>query len=166
MTIRIKAIQVEHHESGLGINVPRPRLSWRFDSDPTGDWIQCSYQLSLTRSSYDDIDETQGRVVTVDSEQSVLVPWPDEWDSLISGERVGVKVRVKGGDQYENSEDRDRAIWTDWIGMVVEAGLLNRDDWVGKMIGGPIQPRDEPKRPIRLRKKFYYEDKPRPVRAR
>lgn len=70
------------------------------------------------------------------------MPWPAS--PLSSREVVHVKVCATG-------EDGSR---TNWASLVIEAAHLERSDWVARLISGPVQNRDEPKRPFRVRKPF------------
>jgi alpha-L-rhamnosidase len=92
-------------------------------ADP--DFTQAAYQLEVTRGGTE--------LVTVDSAEQILVPWPDA--PLASRERATVRVRVRGGDQ-----------WSPWSEpATVEAGLLAAGDWAARFvsprqigrIGGP-----------------------------
>lgn len=70
------------------------------------------------------------------------MPWPTS--PLSSREVVYVKVCATGQDSSR----------TNWASLVIEAALLERSDWVARLISGPVQNRDEPKRPFRVRKSF------------
>lgn len=43
---------------------------------------------------------------------------------------------------------------TSWASLVIEAALLERSEWVARLISGPFQRRDKPKQPFRVRKSF------------
>lgn len=91
VAVRIAAVQAEHHESGFGIGVATPRVSWRFAETDVKDWVQQSYELGITGNGKEQID-------SVDSSESSLVPWPSiPW---ISGEVAGIRVRTKGKDGW------------------------------------------------------------------
>ncbi|KAG6355937.1 hypothetical protein INS49_015321 [Diaporthe citri] len=99
-------------------------------------WVQASYTLAISRNG-------QEETFNVTSSESVLVPWPTL--PLPSREVVHVKVCAAGRDGSR----------TNWAPLVIEAALLERSGWVARLISGPVQARDEPKRPFRVRKSFY-----------
>ncbi|KAM0325872.1 hypothetical protein ACHAQA_007175 [Verticillium albo-atrum] len=43
---------------------------------------------------------------------------------------------------------------TDWATLTLETALLQRSDWHARLISGPAQPEDAPKKPFRVRKVF------------
>lgn len=141
MAVSISAVSFEHHRQALGIAESTPRVSWRFEGDAV-DWEQSAYDLEITRGP----DGVPKLYNTVDSSESVLVPWPDE--ALSSAESATVRVR---------SLDKEGQTWTDWSDYFsVEAGLLNSEDWAGAV---PIAAEratevDSAKRPVLFRKGF------------
>ena len=78
----------EHHREALGIGEAAPRLSWK--TTARAGWRQRSYDAEITRES------GAHEVVSIDSPESVLVPWP--WEPLRSRESARVRVRVTGDD--------------------------------------------------------------------
>ena len=138
MTVCIAQLSAEHHHDGFGIFVPSPRLSWRFKSTNVKGWKQASYELWINRSG----NEESYRI---NSAESLLVPWPSF--PLSSRERADVQVRATGNDGSQ----------TNWASLTIEAALLDRNDWVARLISRPPQDRDQPKRPFRLRKAFSYQ---------
>ncbi|MGW4472930.1 family 78 glycoside hydrolase catalytic domain [Nonomuraea sp. NPDC004354] len=115
--MRISRVRVEQlSEPFLGIGVADPRLSWTTEAD--GPWRQTAYEV-----------EARGRRVVVESDASVLVPWP--FEPLASRERVTVRVRVRGAGG-----------WSAWSAPVpVEAGLLSAHDWSARFVS-PGEGRD------------------------
>ncbi|WVQ79775.1 hypothetical protein IAT38_001875 [Cryptococcus sp. DSM 104549] len=146
MSVSIVALQAEHHESGFGIAHASPRFSWRFGSTELKDWTQDSYELVISRNGKP--DETY----TVQSSESVLVPWPSA--PLRSREVVGVKARAIGTNQAA----------TNWASLTIEAAFLERSEWVANLISGPVQEKDAPKQPFRLRKTFSLDAVPSTAR--
>ncbi|WWC90341.1 uncharacterized protein L201_005274 [Kwoniella dendrophila CBS 6074] len=150
MSVQIEAVQAEHHESGFAIAHPSPRLSWRFGSTDIEDWKQISYEIIVQREGNDDEEQYH-----VDSEQSVLVPWPSK--PLSSREIVKVKIRSEGN----NHE------YTNWSEITLEAAFLDRKEWKANLISGPElskEEKDKPKKPFRLRKSFNIENVPKKAR--
>lgn len=140
--VQIESLQAEHHESGLGLDSPTPRLSWRFNN-PSGvkKWTQSAYEITIHQ---------RGRSVTElrDSEENILVPWLGE--PLTSRERVRVEVRAKGGD----------GVWSETQEINLEAGLLDKRDWEAKVAGGPkIGEERGPLRPVRVWGKIDWDGK-------
>lgn len=136
MSVGIAQLSVEHHESGFAIGKPSPRLSWRYKATEAEGWEQNAYEIVITRSD-------QEEHYRVESSQSILVPWPAS--PLGSREIAQVKVRSFGKD----------ASVTPWAKVVVEVALLSKVDWRCNMITGPAQDQDSPKKPFRLRKRFF-----------
>ncbi|MCZ0997503.1 glycoside hydrolase family 78 protein [Streptomyces mirabilis] len=97
-----------------GIGTGSPRLSWsvpRADAD----YSQTAYEIEVLRG---------GTAVTyqVESAEQVLVPWPAP--PLASREHAAVRVRVACDGQ-----------WGEWgQRAVVEAGLLDADDWTADFV--------------------------------
>lgn len=113
MSLTVTPVRFEHHRDALGIGEAHPRLSWVTTQAPAG-WSQQAC----------DLQERDGATVRVESEHSVLVPWP--FSPLVSRERREVRVRVIGTDGSESP-------WSDWAS--VEAGLLSATDWQAAMVG-------------------------------
>ena len=102
MTLTVTQLRVEHRTDSLGIGVTTPRLSWIVESDDTT-FGQQSYEVIA--DDPDDPDAQQRS--TVQSKDSVLVPWP--FDPLPSRSRRRISVRVAGPDgQFSASSDAAR----------------------------------------------------------
>ncbi|MFB6723207.1 family 78 glycoside hydrolase catalytic domain [Kribbella sp. NPDC056345] len=112
------SIRFEHRtDTPLGLGTATPRLSWQIATAPA-DYAQTAYEIEITGTT------TQSYVV--ESAEQVLVPWPG--DPLASRERISVRVRVRGGDDWSGWSEPARA----------EVGLLSPDDWSARF----ISPRD------------------------
>ena len=96
-------VRAEHLDSPLGIGEREPRLSW---VPLAGSGEQLAYEV-----------EVDGIPVRVEGDAHVLVPWPGK--ALGSGERREVRVRVE--------TEAGLGEWSE--PLVVEAGLLDPDDW-------------------------------------
>jgi alpha-L-rhamnosidase len=118
------ALRFEHGPV-LGIGSPVPRLSWQIpDADP--DFAQSAYQVEISRDDAAD-------VVTVESAEQILVPWPAA--PLVSREQATVRVRVRSGETWSP--------WSEPAG--VEAGLLTPADWSARFVSpGTIGGFDSP----------------------
>ena len=111
--VTIAELRFEHCRDALGIGTAQPRLSWIVET-ATEAWWQSGYELEAREPDGQLINQT-GRV---DSDESVLVPWP--FAPLASRQRVAVRVRVWG-------RDGQASPWSDPV--PVEAGLLQPDAW-------------------------------------
>ncbi|KAK6836026.1 hypothetical protein PG987_006521 [Apiospora arundinis] len=144
---RVSKVSFEHHHDGFGLGHSKPRLSWSFiaSDDTLPGWTQTGYELEI---------EGQSKSFSVESDQSILLPWPAE--PLVSRARASVRVRVRGSDKNGSSGE----ITSDWSEpAVVEAGLLKREDWVASFIAANDQSsgllaEDQGLRPLRFRKEF------------
>ncbi|MEV6348768.1 glycoside hydrolase family 78 protein [Actinoplanes sp. NPDC051851] len=128
----VSAPRIEHHTRPLGIGEPTPRLSWWVATDQP-DWRQAAYEIRIGQW-------TSGRI---DSEQSVLVPWPAP--PLTSREQADVRVRVWAADAAAPSA------WSDTTR--VEAGLLEPAAWVAGFVGSADSTVGD-RRPILLQRLF------------
>ncbi|KQV08301.1 hypothetical protein ASC63_03585 [Leifsonia sp. Root112D2] len=92
------------------VGVPRPRLSWRIDSAPSG-WRQRGAEIE---ASYPDGSTV---VVPLEGDGQILVDWP--FTPLGSRDRAVLRVRVSGTNG-----------WSSWSpSAAVEASLLHPADW-------------------------------------
>jgi alpha-L-rhamnosidase len=139
-------VTFEHHIDAFGIGEAAPRLSWILPADVPH---QHSYELEFTRAG---ARTTTGRL---DGSGSLLVPWATA--PLTSRESVRVRVRIW------SHETSGPSPWSE--PALVEAGLLDPDDWKARPVGAawPEDP-DRERRPARVRRAFTV-DKPA-VRAR
>jgi alpha-L-rhamnosidase len=143
MPTTVQAVAFEHLPQALGIGTPVPRLSWKTKAD--AGWTQQAYQVSVTTSSASWTSER------IDSDDSVLVPWPAQ--PLGTAQRAEVRVRVWGPDGDEPSE------WSQ--ASTVETGLLDASDWTATAISpGWDEDPGADRRPPLLRRNFTL---PRPV---
>ncbi|KAL7940827.1 bacterial alpha-L-rhamnosidase domain-containing protein [Trichoderma barbatum] len=142
--VKISNLRFEHHPTGLGIPVSKPRLSWEVTAAGSAipkNWAQKSYEIEIKGSS------KKPATFRVDSTSTVLVPWPAP--SLRSTD--------------ESGEDGNNTDWSEWA--TVEAALLEKSDWTSKTITLPERtdtkhPDENGTRPIRFRKTFTITNKP------
>ncbi|GAA2673434.1 glycoside hydrolase family 78 protein [Streptomyces aculeolatus] len=121
---------VEDAHNPLGIDEPRPRLSWVLESSERAQ-LQSARRLQVA-STADRL--TRGRPDVWDSgwvtsSQSVNVAYAGP--ALQSGERYFWRVQVADG-------DGDRSAWSDTSWW--EMGLLDESDWEAEWIGAPEGP--------------------------
>lgn len=136
--IEITRVQCEHYDSPLGIEEASPRLSWRF-SGLAKDWLQARYEIKISRTLPGNNSAAQVEEYKVDSNDSVLVPWPSK--PLEPQEAAHVQVRAVGNDGSE----------TPWTSVDVERGLSR---WSAVPVTCEKQPTDAARRPFRVRSKF------------
>lgn len=98
-------LRAEHLDEPLGLDEPRPRLSWRL---PAGTTRQVAYEL---------VRDDGAGTRRIDSTDNVLRAWPGP--DLGSRERRELRVRVW--------TDRGESPWSQ--PLVVEAGLTDPADW-------------------------------------
>lgn len=138
MAVSIGRLSFEHYRVPLGINEPSPRISWRFEGTEA-DWEQTGYDLEVKVGS-DGLPE----IFSVNSSNSVLVPWPAS--PLTSGQSASVRVRVSGG--------QSSTPWSDTVS--VETGLLDTEDWAGANVIAADKPTEfnATHRPVHFRQTF------------
>jgi alpha-L-rhamnosidase len=116
--VTIADVRFEHHRDALGVGEARPRLSWIVTTSVAG-WRQAGYEIE----AYGSEGRLRGRIGWVESDQSVLVPWP--FAPLSSRERLMVRVRAWGVDGQPSG-------WSTLSS--VEAGLLSPSDWTARFV--------------------------------
>lgn len=141
MSVSISHLSFEHHRTPFGIAEREPRISWRFEGDLI-DWEQQSHDIEIQR----DFDGSSSNIFSINTSESVYVPWPDS--SLNSAESARVRVRSHG------QENRPSTDWFDWVS--VGTGLLEDSDWAGAVpVAADRQTEvDAPKRPVYFRSDF------------
>ncbi|KAM5350328.1 hypothetical protein ACJ41O_006833 [Fusarium nematophilum] len=138
----VSKLRFEHHHSGLGVDTSTPRLSWSFETSQSTlpAWTQTSYDVEIIFAS----EEPQ--IFHVESDQSVLVPWPAR--PLSSRESAAVRVRAYG--------NLSPSPWSS--PATVEAALLQSSDFKAHFITpaeriAPVGP-FRLVRPIQFQKEF------------
>jgi alpha-L-rhamnosidase len=111
-------ITIEHRRDALGIGTDHPRLSWAVETELQG-WYQNGYEIE----EYDANGKLVNQTGRVESNQSVLVPWP--FARLSSREQVSVRVRIWG-------KDGSASDWSETV--TLETGLLAPSDWSARFI--------------------------------
>src|SRR3712207_171910 len=116
--VSVAELRFEHSREPLGIGTAQPRLSWTVSTTANG-WRQAAYEIEAHGLN----GQAVGEFDRVESDQSVLVPWP--FEPLASRECVTVRVRVWG-------EDGQVSAWSE--PAAVEAGLLDPGDWTARFV--------------------------------
>jgi alpha-L-rhamnosidase len=114
-------LRCEYRQNPLGIAIPRPRLSWRLESDQPGA-RQTAYQIQVSLDG--DVLWDTG---PVESDQSLWVEYGGP--ALTSRQRLTWQVRVWDGEG--NPTEWSEPAW--W-----EMGLLESSDWAPLWIGAPF----------------------------
>ncbi len=126
-TVTVGHLRCEYLEQPLGIDVSRPRLSWRLFGDQRG-VRQTAYRI-VAAPSADDVAAEQNLLWDsgrVESDQSIHVVY--DGGRLRSRQRVFWRVQV--WDAHGNVAISSIAWW--------EMGLLRRSDWSASWIGAPL----------------------------
>ncbi len=137
--MKIKDLRCEYRINPMGIDIVKPRLSWKLDTTRRGA-RQRAFQVVAASElkSLFQADTALWDSGMMDSDQSVLVPY--DGPALRSRQRVYWCVRI-WDEKDQPSEWSDPA----WF----EMGLLNESDWdahwVGNsLVGGPRTPVPSP----------------------
>lgn len=143
MAVSLSQLSLEHHRVALGIGESTPRISWRFDGG-VADWKQSAYDIEIARPGRSDPE-----VFSVDSSDSVLVPWPGS--PLETGEEATVRVKASDGGDRETT-------WSDAV--TVEPGLLKPEDWhdAVTIAADKETEKDEPHQPVLFRTDFSVDE--------
>jgi alpha-L-rhamnosidase len=156
-------LQAEQRREPLGLDQPRPRLSWKLVSDRQGA-APSAYRITAAerQADLDDPDRLVWNSGRRESGGGVLVPW--DGPVLRSATRYHWRVEVW-------DERGDKATGESWF----ETGLPHREDWTAVWVGRDPhtrQPFDPPtdhdlphgEPPLNLRREFALSGEP--VRAR
>lgn len=133
-TMQPMELRCEYHVDPLGIDVQKPRLSWRLESDDRGQ-KQSAYRI-LVASTPEKLKENngdlwdRGKVLSDISNQIIY-----QGEALASHQRCYWKVMV--WDQTDHASTwSEPAMWS--------MGLLEPDDWEAEWIGYDHIPKVEP----------------------
>lgn len=152
--MRVMDLRCEYLVDPVGIDVVRPRLSWKLQSSWRGQ-KQTAYQIlvatdkKLLAADRADLWDT-GKVT---SDQSIQVPYAGT--PLVSRTRCYWKVRTWDKDD-KPCPFSEVGVW--------EMGLLNPDDWQGQWIGAPGEGKNATESAPFLRKTFVLSKEPAEAR--
>ena len=118
LEVTIAGLRFEHRRDLLGLGTALPRLSWTVETAASG-WRQAAYAIE----SYGQDGRRREQTGRIESDQSVLIPWP--FASLSSREQLTCRVRVWGIDGRPSA-------WS--APAPIEAGLLEPTDWTARFI--------------------------------
>jgi alpha-L-rhamnosidase len=153
--VRVTDLRCEYLTDPLGIDVARPRLSWKLRSSWRGQKQTAYRVLVATREGV--LDDDRGDLWDsgkVDSEDSIHVEYAGR--PLLSRRRCFWKVRVWGVDG-KPTPFSETAVW--------EMGLLAPDDWRGRWITAPGSDDLEPQPAPYFRKGFALSKEPKTARV-
>ncbi|MGJ6963137.1 family 78 glycoside hydrolase catalytic domain [Streptosporangium sp. G11] len=137
--LRVEPPRFEHHREPLGMGESAPRLSWTVVTDLPG-WRQRAYEIEIA----DETGATLTATGVVESDRSVLVPWPGA--ELGSRQRCGARVRVHG-------RDGSAAGWSPW--SWAETGLLEPARWHAGAAAPPLELLGPPDGPALLLRRDF-----------
>jgi alpha-L-rhamnosidase len=148
-----KRLRCEYLESPIGIDEPRPRLSWWLDDERPAE-IQTAYHILAARRP-ETLDEDRGDLWdtgSTESSQTCHITYGGR--PLTSRQRVWWKVRAFDSD----------GVGTPWSrATYFEMGLLDNEDWRARWIGGALMGgKRTPAQVPALRRSF---DLPQPVES-
>jgi alpha-L-rhamnosidase len=138
----VSALTCEYRQNPLGIDIRKPRISWKIQSNRRGTMQQAyQYQVSLTK---DHFDQPLWDTSYMKSEQSLHIPY--DGPELTS--RTRYYFRIKVWDNFGNESDWSSVSW--W-----ETAFLDASEWKAEWITPNPQelaPESEPA--FLLRKEF------------
>jgi alpha-L-rhamnosidase len=163
-TLRPYGLRTEQRHEPLGLDEPRPRLSWQLECDRRGA-AQSAYRIIAAerQADLDDPDRVLWDSGKRQSGEGLLVPW----DGPVLRSATRYHWRVELWDETGAKAGTGQS----WF----ETGLLHRDDWTAVWVGRdqhavpPVDPPGDGDRPpgsppLYLRREFTVDG--RPVRAR
>ncbi len=118
-SLHVVDLRCEHHVDPLGIDVVRPRLSWRTETD-VPDWTQVAYEIEAWDAVTGGPVWSSGRI---ESSESVLVAWGGP--PLRARQACAWRARVWGSDETVSD-------WSDEARF--EVGLLEPGDWSARFV--------------------------------
>lgn len=119
--MKVKDLKVEYFINPIGIDIKKPRFSWKLDSERKN-LIQQSYQLIVTNNKHVVFDSGK-----VESDQSVFVPYEGEPLERLTEYTVNVKVEDNYGNTAETSSTFETGLFSgesfsgDWITHALDA---------------------------------------------
>ena len=144
ITVKVLEKRCEYKENPLGIDTPKPRFSWKIESEEQNT-IQTAYEINVT--------DEKGNVVWNSgkkaSDQSVLISYEGE---KLADEML-YKVEVSVADNHGNVEA---------IEGTFETGIFNNTEFIAKMITSDF-PEEETACPV-FGKTFAIDKKVKKVR--
>ena len=152
---KILCLTTEYKNNPLGIDVARPRLSWKISS-PESNVLQSAYRIQVA-ATVQGLEKEDGLLWDsgkVESSQSIHVEYAGQ--ALESGQRAYWRVGI-----WTNARDQEWSSGKDFW----EMGLLDSKDWKAQWISAPAEDDLSKACPVPLfRKEFGLEKKIRSAR--
>ncbi|MDF2791666.1 MAG: alpha-L-rhamnosidase [Neobacillus sp.] len=118
--IKVEALTCEYRTNPLGIDIKRPRVSWKIQSDRRGT-MQTAYQIQVSLNQY--FTETLWDTDIVPSDQSIHI----EYNGPEVNSRTRYYYRVKVWDNFDRESKWSETAW--W-----EMGLLDSEERLAEWI--------------------------------
>jgi alpha-L-rhamnosidase len=144
--LKVAALTCEYRNNPLGIDIERPRISWKIQSDRRGT-MQKAYQIQVA-AKHEDFTETIWDTGIIQSDESIHI----EYGGPDIKPRTRYFYRVKVWDNFDSETPWSEIGW--W-----ETGLLSPVEWKAEWITPDpevIDPLSESA--FLLRKKFNLKD--------
>src|SRR3954470_22143339 len=118
--LNVVALTCEYRNNPLGIDIKRPRMSWKIESNRRGT-MQHAYQIQV--ANREDFTTTLCDTALVQSNESIHI----EYDGPDLKPRTRYFYRVKVWDNFERESNWSDVAW--W-----ETGLLSPEEWMAEWI--------------------------------
>lgn len=119
--IKVGALTCEYRTNPLGIDIKRPRVSWKIQSDRRGT-MQTAYQIQVS-ANQENFTETLWDTGVVPSDESIHI----EYSGPELNSRTRYFYRVKVWDNFDRESNWSETAW--W-----ETGLLDHVEWQAEWI--------------------------------
>ncbi len=119
--LQVIELRCEYKRNPLGIEVKRPRISWKLKSEARS-IVQSAYEIEVAESA--DFDSAKWGSGKIQSEQSLHV----ELGDLEVASRKRYHYRVRAWSASGEASEWSEAAW-------FEMGILDKSEWVAKWIG-------------------------------
>jgi alpha-L-rhamnosidase len=140
--IKVDSLTCEYKTNPLGIDLKRPRVSWKIQSDRRGT-MQAAYQIQVNENQ-NNFSETLWDTGVVTSDESIQI----EYCGPELKARTRYFCRVKIWDNFGRESNWSETAW--W-----EMGLLSSEEWKAEWITPDLKKIDPlSEAPFQLRKEF------------
>lgn len=119
--IKVEALTCEYRTNPLGIDIKRPRVSWKIQSDRRCT-MQTAYQIQVSPNQ-ENFTETLWDTGVVQSDESIHI----EYSGPELNSRTRYFYRVKVWDNFDRESNWSETAW--W-----ETGLLDSEEWQAEWI--------------------------------
>lgn len=119
--LKVEAITCEYRKNPLGMDIKRPRISWKIQSDLRGT-MQKAYQIQVAVHQ-EDFHETIWDTGIVQSDESIQI----EYNGPQLESRTRYFYRIKIWDNHDRESDWSETAW--W-----ETALLSSEEWKAEWI--------------------------------